>query len=305
MQVVVVGAGAMGVLFAAVMDKAGADVSVFDVSVELVDAINVDGVTLKRGESVSRHRVQAFADATMEKPDLVLFVVKAHHTEAAARAIAPIVGDNTIVLTLQNGWGNADVIDAALGGARMVVGVTYNSAKVESPGVTLNTGQGPTFLGGYGRGTASDAERVAELLTAGGVPTTVPAEILEEIWKKLTLNASALPVSALTDLHVGQMVASADVMTIVDQLITETVATARAQGINVDLDERLTSIHDHLENGGSGQPSMLQDVRAKRKTEVEVINGAVAGYAHRFSVPAPMNAAMVQLIHGLESGWTE
>jgi len=305
MKVVVVGAGAMGVFFSAAMDEAGAEVSVFDVSVEVVEAINANGLILKRGDSTSRHQVQAHTQVTAEEPDLILFVVKAHHTEAAARAVAPIVGENTIVMTLQNGWGNADVIDAVLGGTRMVVGVTYNSAKVEAPGITLNTGQGPTFVGGYGRGTSSDAEQVAELLTAGGLPTTVPDEILEEIWKKLTLNASALPTSALTNLHVGQMVASADVMAIVDQLIGETVAVAQAQGLNVDLDERLTSIHDHLEGAGSGQPSMLQDVRAKRKTEVEAINGAVATNAERLGVPAPINTAMVRLIHGLESGWSE
>jgi len=305
MKVVVVGGGAMGVFFSAIMDEAGADVSVIDVSTEVVEAINADGVALKRGDSESRHQIRAYTEATMDKPDLVLFVVKAHHTEAAARAVAPIVTDDTVVLTLQNGWGNADVIDAVLGGPRMVVGVTYNSAKVEAPGVTLNTGQGPTFVGGYGQGTSSDAERVAELLTAGGVPTTVPDEILEEIWKKLTLNTCALPVSALTDLHVGQMVASNDVMAVVDQLIEETVAVAQAQDLKVDLEERMASIHDHLERGGSGQPSMLQDARAKRKTEVEVINGAVVTSAERLGVPAPINAAMVKLIHGLESGWRE
>ena len=85
----------------------------------------------------------------------------------------------------------------------MVIGVTYNSAKVISPGVTLNTGQGPTVLGGFGSGSSADAERIAALFNAGGAPTSVPDQILEDVWKKLTLNAAALPVSALTDLHVG------------------------------------------------------------------------------------------------------
>jgi len=310
MNVVVVCGGAMGAFFSAVMNEAGADVSVIDVSDAVVDAINANGVTLKRGNSESRHQVRAYtasslADIAMDQPDLVLFVVKAHHTEAAARSVAPIVGDDTIVMTLQNGWGNADVIDAVLGGVKMVVGVTYNSAKVEAPGVTLNTGQGPTFVGGYGRGTSSDADQVAGLLAAGGVPTTVPDEILEEIWKKLTLNAAALAVSALTDLNVGQMYASGDVMTIVDQLASETAAVAQAQGLHTDAEERIASIHDHFSKAGSGQPSMLQDARAKRKTEVEVINGAVATYAEKLGVPAPINEAMVLLIHGLESGWSE
>lgn len=300
----------MGAFFAAIIDEAGAYVSVIDVSDAVVDAINANGVMLRRGDSESRHAVRAYTDpqaidTTGGPPDLVLFVVKAHHTEAAALAVAPIVGHDTIVLTIQNGWGNADILNVALGEPKMVVGVTYNSARVEAPGVSLNTGQGPTFVGGYGKGTTSDAARIAKLFTAGGVPTTVPDEILEEIWNKLALNAAALAVSALTDLNVGQMYASSDTMAIVDQLAAETAAVARAQGLEIDGDERITSIHDHFAKAGSGQPSMLQDARAKRKTEVEVINGAVAVKGRQLGVPVPMNAAMVSLIHGLESGWNE
>jgi 2-dehydropantoate 2-reductase len=310
MNVVVVGAGAMGGLFSAIMDDAGADVSVFDVSEAVVEAINAGGVTLKRGETESKHAVRASTDpmkttANGTHPDLVVFVVKAHHTKAAALAIAPIVGDDTIVLTIQNGWGNADVLDAVLRGPRMVVGVTYNSAKVEAPGVSVNTAQGATFVGGFGRGTSADARQIAKLFTQGGAPTEAPDEILEDIWKKLTLNAAALAPSALTNLNVGEMYASADVMSIVDKLAAETADVAQAQGLNIDADERISFIHDHFSRAGSGQPSMLQDARAKRKTEVEVINGAVAEAGERLGVPTPVNAAMVSLIHGLESGWSE
>jgi len=310
MRVVVVGAGAMGAYFSAIMNNAGADVSVVDVSDAVVDAINTNGVTLKRGDVESHHAIKAFTDPTGvsadgESPDLVLFVVKAHHTEAAAISVAPIVGDETIVLTIQNGWGNADIISTVLSDPRMVVGVTYNSARAEAPGVSLNTGQGATFVGAYGRGTDADAQQVAELFTAGDVPTTVPDVILEEIWNKLSLNAAALAVSALTDLNVGQMYASSDTMSVVDQLAAETAAVAQAQGLAVDGDERIASIHDHFSKAGDGQPSMLQDARAKRKTEVEVINGAVADKGRELGIPVPMNTAMVSLIHGLESGWSE
>ncbi len=310
MKVVVVGAGAMGGFFSAIMDNAGADVSVFDVSDAVVEAINENGVTLKRAGTETKHAIRASTDPMKATengahPDLVVFVVKAHHTEAAALAVAPIVGSDTIVLTIQNGWGNADVLDAALGGPRMVVGVTYNSAKVEAPGVSVNTAQGATFVGRFGRGTSADARQISELFTHGGAPTDVPDEILEEIWKKLTLNAAALAPSALTNLNVGEMYASADVMSIVDELAAETAVVARAQGLNIDADERIAFIHDHFSKSGSGQPSMLQDARAKRKTEVEVINGAVAEAGERLGVPTPVNAVMVSLIHGLESGWHE
>jgi len=302
-NVVVVGGGAMGVLFSAIMSKAGAQVSVFDVSQDVVTAINTTGVTLRRGDQEATYPVSASTTPGDVAPDLILFLVKAHHTESAARAVAPIVGDDTVIATLQNGWGNAEVIESVLGTQRMVVGVTYNSAKIEDLGVTRNTGQGPTFLGGYSRGTSEDAARFADLLTAGGAPTTVPDEIFEEIWNKLTLNTAALPPSALTDLNVAQMYASSDVMSIVDGIATETAAVARAQGIDIDSQERVEFIRDHFAKAGEGQPSMLQDARAKRKTEVEVLNGAVVRAAQEVGVPAPLNQLMVSLIHGLESGW--
>jgi len=295
----------MGVLFSAIMSKAGAQVSVVDVSRDVVAAINTNGVTLLRGEEETNYSVTATTDPDALAPDLILFVVKAHHTESAARAIAPLVRSDTIIATLQNGWGNADVIESAIGEQRMVVGVTYNSAKLEGPGVSRNTGEGPTFVGGYSRGTSDDADTFADLLTRGGAETTVPDEILEEIWNKLALNTSALPTSALTDLNVEQMYASADVMAVVDGLAAETAAVAVAQGLNVDGQERIASIHDHFSKSGPGQPSMLQDVRAKRKTEVEVINGAVARAGQANGIPTPLNTLMVSLIHGLESGWSE
>lgn len=305
MNIVVVGGGAMGLLFSAIMSKAGAQVTVFDVSQDVVTAINTRGAKLRRGEEETTSTISASTTPGDQAPDLILFFVKAHHTESAARAIAPIVGDDTIVATLQNGWGNAEVIESVLGKQRMVVGVTYNSAKIEAHGVTRNTGQGPTFLGGYSRGTSADATMFADLLTAGGAPTTVPNQIFEEIWKKLTLNTAALPPSALTDLNVAQMYASSDVMSIVDGIAAETVAVAQAQGIDIDDKERIRFIHGHFSKAGEGQPSMLQDARAKRKTEVEVINGAVVRAAEEAGVPAPLNQLMVSLIHGLESGWSK
>ena len=114
MNVVVVGGGAMGAYFSAIMDKAGANVSVLDVSETVVDAINTNGVTLQRDGAETHHDVQASTTATGDEADLVLFVVKAHHTQSAARGVARIVGEDPVVATLQNGWGNATVISNEL-----------------------------------------------------------------------------------------------------------------------------------------------------------------------------------------------
>ena len=123
------------------------------------------------------------------------------------------------------------------------------------------------------------------------------------MWRKLVLNAATLPAAALTGLKAGDLTRCEAMRELVESLAGEVVAVARAQGLDIELDERLDQIHATLERAGAGKPSMLQDVEAQRKTEVERINGAVVAAAEEVGVPVPLNRAMVALIRGHERSW--
>jgi len=307
MRIAVVGAGAMGGLWAARLRAAGNSVTIVDVSQEIVVAVRADGIRVRTGESGEVARVEATSEpATVGPVDLVFFFIKAQHTPAAAELARPLGGPDTIVVSQQNGWGNADILAAVFAPAQIVIGVTYHSATVLGPGQVAHTGQGPTVVGPYVDGAPLDrAERVGAVLSAAGIATTVTPQVKTEVWKKLILNAATLPTAALTRLCAGNLGQSGPLLELVDALAAEAVAVARAQGYEIDREERIERIHTVLAGAGKGKASMLQDVEVRRKTEVEVINGAVVRAAERTGIEVPLNRAMVALIGGLERGWRQ
>jgi 2-dehydropantoate 2-reductase len=303
-RMAVIGAGAMGGMFGAVLATGGADVTLIDVSQSVVERIGAHGVVVRRGGTERTVQVGASTDPHAVGPvDVVLFFVKCYHTEPAAQAARPLVGGETLVATLQNGWGNGDVLARHFDPARLIIGVTYHSGTTGGPGVVLhtNTTDVPTLVGPYeGRDTAN-AQKLADAIAAGGLSAQATPNIRSEIWKKLVLNSSALPTSALTRLTAGALGLDGQMTEVVNNLARETVAVGRAQGLEVDEDERIAAIHETLVGAGSGKASMLQDVENDRRTEIDVINGAVVRAAERAGVDVPLNRAMVALIKGYET----
>lgn len=305
MRVAIVGAGAMGGLWAARLAAAGASVTIVDVSAALVSAVKADGLSVQTSEGTETAHPEAVTDAAAVGPaDIVFFFVKAQHTASAAASARPLAGPDTIVVSQQNGWGNADVLAGVYPPARIVIGVTYHSATVLGPGRVAHTGQGPTVVGPYEDGADLDhANRVGELLSQAGIDTAVTATVKTEVWKKLILNAATLPTASLTLLRAGALGEPGPMLDLVDAVASEAVAVARAQGYDIDRQERIARIHTVMAGAGQGKGSMLQDVEARRKTEIEVINGAVVRAAAQAGIDVPLNKAMVALIGGLERGW--
>ncbi len=304
MKLAVVGAGAMGGSLAGHAAHAGHEVTVVDVSAALVEQISAHGLTVETPDGPFNETLTATTDPLSVGPaDVVVVFVKAQHTEAASKDLPALIGPATAVVTLQNGWGNADRIAEFVSPDQLVVGVTYNSCTVAGPGHVVHSGRGQTVLGPYRGSATGPADIAATLLNESGWEAEVSADVLTEIWKKLVLNAATLPTAALTGLHAGAVGQPGELLNLVDQLAGETVAVAVAQGLDIDLDERVSTIHAVLERAGAGKASMLQDVLGGRKTEVETVNGAVAAAGRNHGVPVLLNEAMVALVHGLERSY--
>ena len=143
--------------------------------------------------------------------------------------------------------------------------------------------------------------RLAEALESAGLTTTVASPVRPEIWKKLILNAATLPASALTGMTAGALGTSQDMLDLVSETTREAVAVAQALGYDIDFDERIATILGLVEKAGPTKASMLQDVEAGRRTEIDVINGAVVKAADETGVPVPINRALMQLIKGWET----
>jgi 2-dehydropantoate 2-reductase len=305
-NIVVIGGGAMGAIFAAGLAQAGRDVTVLDTAGELVDRIKGEGITIRSGGEVVVTKVPATTDPScLSTSDLAIVFVKAHHTQSVAEALAAHLGEEAVVLSLQNGWGNSDLLAKSIPPERLVMGVTYHSGTVVSLGQVAHTGRGATFVGPYEVAAGIGRARlVANTLIEAQFETSATADVRTEIWKKLILNAATLPVAAATGLRAAEMLEVPDVAALVMALADEAVAVAVKLGLRVDGVERVARIRTVLANAGQGKPSMLQDVEARRKTEIEVVNGAVARAAGECGIDVPLNLAMCAVVHGIERSWS-
>jgi 2-dehydropantoate 2-reductase len=296
------GGGAMGGIFGAKLNAAGHQVTLVDVNPDAIRAINTDGLKIdsKDGSSAVYQVKAASVPAEVGEVDLIMNFVKCYHTETAVNNAKPMIGKDTAVLTLQNGWGNAQKISSLVGEDRVLVGLTYHSGTLLAPGHVKHPGMGMTYVGELGRGASARVKSIADALRSGGFEVTESPTILTEVWKKLCLNICTLPTSALLRFFAHELVAFEGVKNEMAALLKEAVAVAHAQGIQLDYDERWNAITSLLEKAIGGKASMLQDVEANRRTEIDVINGAIVDAGLKSGVPTPHNQAMVWLVKSLE-----
>lgn len=299
------GGGAMGGLFGGYLARAGEDVVLMDVREEVVEAINRNGLAIEEGDGSETHVMVSASSmpAAVGPVDLIINFVKCYDTQDAVNSAMAMVGPDTGLLSLQNGWGNADRIAAIAGKDRVLVGLTYHSATAVAPGRIKHPGVGATYVGELDGSRSSRLAAVAGALTAAGFEVIQSPAIIEEIWKKLALNVCTLPTAALLGFVANELNEHNGTLALMKGLLAEVVAVARATGINLDADERWAAITGLLGKAVGAKASMLQDVEAKRRTEIDVINGAIVESGRRTGIPTPFNDSMVWLINALQEAY--
>ncbi len=304
MKISVVGAGQMGSIYAAAAADNGNDVWLVDANTSVVDAINARGLLIDRRDGhTDTYRLPATSDPASigQAMGLVLFQTKGWATRAAAESVRPIVGAQTILLTLQNGLGNEEVIRSVFPENPLLIGLSVHTVITLDVAHYAHTGVRNTELGPSHGDDLKAAETAAAAFGSSGFPVAVYPErvIRREQWAKFVLNCGSLPTAALTRLRTDVLKDELVVFEHMDNLTRETCAIAAAAGIDLDPEERVAFQHELFRTAG-GRASMLGDVLAKRRTEIDTINGAAVTYAERHGVPAPLNRAMVALVKGLE-----
>jgi 2-dehydropantoate 2-reductase len=303
-RVCVVGCGAVGSLFAAqVAQLDDVEVWAYDLDRAHVDAINAEGLRLTgAGEVVGRLR--ATADAS-EVPacDFGIVATKAMHTESAIAATAHAFAGGAVA-TVQNGVGNEETLARHV--PRVIRGTTFPAGKILAPGVVQWDVKGDTTLGPFEPSPAplEDIERLADACTRGGMPTHAVTDARPAQWRKVIFNAATNPVGALTGLTHGRVCERPLLRALVSGLVDEGKAVAAAQGIVLDADPE--DLIDHAARPDVAydhKASMLQDVEARRATEIEYLNGGIARFGHELGIPTPLNDAMTALVKALEGSW--
>ena len=300
------GCGAVGSLFAANLAQLDdVEVWAYDVSRAHVDAINANGLRLTgAGDVLGRPRATTDA-AELPECDFGIVATKAMHTEGAIAAAAHAFADGAVA-TVQNGVGNEEVVAAYV--PRVIRGTTFPAGKILEPGVVQWDVKGETTLGPFEPKPAGADEiaRLADACTRGGMPASAVSDARPAQWRKVIFNASTNPIGALTGLTHGRVCERPDLRAIVSALVDEGKAVATAQGITLDADPE--DLIDHAakpEVAYDHKASMLQDVEARRATEIDFLNGGIARFGRDLGVPTPLNDAITRLVKGLEASWVD
>jgi len=303
-RICIVGCGAVGSLFAAgLAGLEDVDVWAYDASQAHVDAINTNGLRLS-GAGEVHARLRATTDAAELPPcDFGIVATKAMHTGAAIRVTAHAFAGGCVA-TVQNGIGNEEVIAEHV--ERVIRGTTFPAGKILEPGHVQWDVKGDTTLGPFEPQPApfAEVERLADACTRGGMPTHAVADARGPQWRKVIFNAATNPVGALTGLTHGRVCERPDLRALVSGLVDEGKAVAAVQGIELDSDpEELIDYSAQKGVAYEHKASMLQDVEARRPTEIDYLNGGIVRFGREHGVPTPLNESIWALVKGVEQSW--
>ena len=300
-DVVIVGAGAMGSLFAARFIEAGAEVTLVDVDKARMSLINECGLLLVDDHGSRRVPVRvSHARNLSGAVDLVMLFTKGLHSRAAVQSVSHLADLSPIALTLQNGIGNAEILAETFGPDRVLMGTAHVPADIEAPNKVISHGFARVHFGGYTPAAQPHATAVAELLHRGRFEPTVTAEPSVAIWEKLAFNAALNALAMVAEARNGQMNNEAG-LRIAHAIVNEAVAVAQASGITLDAGGIRQTVNLALAKHPLHEASMLQDRKAGRPSEIESINGAVARVGAMLGVPTPITSTLADLVRVIEA----
>ncbi len=304
MKVCVVGCGAVGSLFAANLAQLDdVEVWAYDLAREHVEAINRDGLRLSgAGEVVARPRATWDAKE-LPRCDFGIVATKAMHTALAIAATADAFADGCVA-TVQNGLGNEESIADHV--ERVIRGTTFPAGKLLAPGQVQWDVKGDTTFGPFEPkpAPAQEIERLADACTRAGMPAQAVPDARGPQWRKVIFNAATNPVGALTGLTHGRVCEDPELRRLVSGLVDEGKSVAAVQAIELDADpEELIDHAAKPEVAYDHKASMLQDVEARRLTEIDYLNGGIVRFGEEHGVPTPLNRAIWALVKALERSW--
>lgn len=304
LKIAVLGAGALGCTIGGTLAADGHEVVLITRNRAHVAAIQAHGLLMRSSEGERRVQVHAAVDARgLAAMDLVIVLVKSFDTRTAMAAATHLVGQDTMVLPLQNGLGHEEILAELVGRDRILAGKTYVGGVLLAPGVVLAGVSGKETLIGELDGALSDrARRIADAFNHAGLATQLSPNIVGVMWDKLLVNVATGALSGITRLPYGPLYRIPHVEATAIAAVEEAIAVARAQGIQLTTnDARSAWLKACAGLPDSFKTSMLQSLEKGSATEIDFINGAVVRRGARLGIPTPVNATLVACIKGIEA----
>ncbi|BEP59685.1 2-dehydropantoate 2-reductase [Variovorax sp. V213] len=294
MKVAVMGAGAVGCYYGAMLARAGHEVVLIG-RPSHVEAMRANGLRLETKTFDEHVRLGASTEASaVQAADLVLFCVKSTDTESAAAQIKPHLSPDALVLTLQNGVDNDERVRSVLPSNDVAAAVVYVATEMAGPGHVKHHGRGELVIA-----PSRASGQVAQHLAAAGVPTQISDNVRGSLWAKLVLNCAYNALSAITQLPYGELVKGQGVAEVIRDVVAECLAVAKAEGVAIPGDTG-AAVRGIAQTMPSQYSSTAQDLARGKTSEIDHLNGFVVRRGEALGVSTPANRVLLVLVKLLE-----
>ena len=306
MKIAVVGTGAMGSVYAGLLAAAGNEVWAIDTWREHIDAIRTRGLRVEGASGDRTVRLDATADASEPGPcDLVIIATKAHGVESAAASIEPLLGSDTLVLTIQNGLGAAERICRHLPPDNVLLGVAGGfGASIRGPGHAHHNGMELIRLGELGGGITERLERIGRVWRDAGFNVRCFDDIHQLVWEKFVCNVTFSGSCTIFECTIGGVIENEQAWKVASNCAAEAYAAGVAKGVHFSFDDPVAHVRQFGAKIPNSRPSMLQDYLAKRASEIDSINAMVPVVAREVGTAAPYNEVVTAIVKAKELAFT-
>ncbi len=298
MNIVILGAGAIGSLFGALLFKKNNVLLVGRAS--HVHAIKTNGLSISGKTCLN---VKIFAEESVEdipfSVDLLIIAVKSYDTKSAIKQAKKIINDDTIVLSLQNGLDNVKEIEHVVDRRQIIAGVTTQGAFFSKLGYIVHTGVGKTILGEMDGENSERIKNVKDIFNQVGIKTVVSKNIIKEMWVKAIVNSSINPITAFFKCKNGYLLENPVLEKMVEKICEESTNVADVYGMNLSYLDMVQKTKEVIRDTSENYSSMLQSVKRGKKTEINSINGVLVDIGRSYNIEVSLNEIMVSLIKTL------
>jgi len=298
MNIIIVGAGAIGSLFGALLAKKNTVVLVG--RTPHITAIQHNGlnITGKTHLHVRLSAVESAKDVSISA-NLIILTVKAYDTETAIKQTLPIMQEETMVLSLQNGLDNIAKMKHIIDKDQILAGVTTHGAILTHPGIIRHTGRGKTILGSLDGSQSKKLENIVHLFNEAGIETQASDKIMKEIWAKVIINSSINPLTAFFTCKNGHLLENPLLEKTVENICKESTCIAQAEGIPLATSDTIQRTKETIKDTANNYSSMLQSVSQGKKTEIDSINGKLIKIGNQHKIDTSLNKILVELVTSL------
>lgn len=316
MKIVIVGPGAMGCLFGAFLARSGQDVYFLDKNARRAGEIERKGILVEgiSGRFVVRKIKAVTKTQTIGKAELIIIATKSYDTEEAIRRTVSLLDKESLILTLQNGLGNVEIMSKYVPQTQIIAGITAEGATLLANGHVRHAGRGETVMGmlqATGRRLqatsyrlqAAKLEEISQVFNNAGFETKITENVMSLIWSKLIINVGINALTALTRLNNGRLIEFDATKKIMEEAVNEAVAVARKKKIKLSYPDPLEKVQSVCRATYGNVSSMLQDIVRRKRTEIDFINGAIVREGQKLGISTPVNSVLTNLVKAIESSY--